>query len=199
MKILGVCVGLFLLAFPLLSTAAQSGPADESTSGLRELTPEQLENYQFEGQDEGPEPLVEALSIGQQYLLNTQRREAKDLIAQKLGIMSLKGDTRDLRVLQLVYDRRILRADQVREWQAMGVLFGDILTEVYPLEWVSYEDELGASKALRYAKTRNFVFPVTVFSKRLQFNEKIDVQAIYDSISADVEAFIDYEKRLGPK
>lgn len=164
------------------------------------LSPEDLENYQFENrledQDTSPAPEIEPLSVGQKYLLDKQRREIKDLIARKLGILSLQGDKSDLKVLQALYDRGGLRDDQLPEWQAAGVMFGDILVKEFGLHWVSYEDELGASKALQFRDTRNFVFPITVFSKRLGFGEKLDVEAIYQKIKADIEAFKAYEQRL---
>ncbi|MBD3649276.1 MAG: hypothetical protein HUJ31_17915, partial [Pseudomonadales bacterium] len=37
--------------------------------------------------------------------------------------------------------------------------------------------------------TMNFVFPVTVFSRRVQFDQPIDVQEIYNKIRQDVENF----------
>lgn len=182
---------LLILAFPLtpyvLAQDLRPPP----------LSPEDLENYQFETRDTSSGPIIEALSVGQKYLLDKQRREIKDLIARKLGILSLEGDKSDLSVLQALYDRRAIRDDQLMEWQAAGVMFGDILVEEFGLHWISYEDELGASKALQWQDTRNFVFPITVFSKRLGFGEKLDVEAIYQKIKADIEAFKDYEQRLG--
>jgi hypothetical protein len=73
--------------------------------------------------------------------------------------------------------------------QALGVVFGDLLVKEFGLQWVSYEDELGASKALRWRTTDNFIFPVTVFSKRVQFGERIKVAEIYSALEAEVVRF----------
>lgn len=169
----------------VIGLAAFSTMAEES--GLPVLTPEQLDNYQFETPAPKRQLVVEDLSVGQKFTLDGQRREVRDLIARHLGIVNLYGDAQDLKALQQLYDRNILKPEQVREWQAVGVVFGDILAKEFGLHWVSYEDELGASRALRWRNSDNFVFPVTMFSKRLQFGEKIDVEQIFNSIKADVE------------
>ncbi len=179
---------LLLIPFTMTSMASEAPP-------VLELTEEELENYQFPFQEDEPEPVIEELSVGQRFILSTQRREIRELIARELGVMSLKEDSTDLRVIQSLYDRRILRDDDVREWQSVGVLFGDILVNEYDFEWISYEDELGVSKALRWKDSKNYVFPITVFSKRLQFGEDIDARAVYDKISDDIESFIAFERR----
>ena len=59
----------------------------------------------------------------------------------------------------------------------------------FGLSWISYEDEAGISKALRWRDTDNFVFPITFFSKRIQFGETIDVKLLYDEISKEIKQF----------
>ena len=81
----------------------------------------------------------------------------------------------------------------VRQWQSMGIVFGDVLAKEFGLHWVSYEDDLGTSKALRWRATENYVFPVTMFSKRVQFREKIDVNGVYEKIAEDIERFKAFE------
>ena len=160
-------------------------------SGLRELTSEELKNYEFDV-EEIP-ATVKELSLGQRYSLDTQRREMMDLIARRLGILALKGNTSDLKVLQNLVDRKAIRRDDVRGLQSLGIIFGDLLVNEYGLVWVSYEDDIGTSKALRWEKTENYVFPVTLFSKRVQFKENINMTGVFDEIGAEVERFIAYE------
>ncbi|MBT4492129.1 MAG: DUF3806 domain-containing protein [Gammaproteobacteria bacterium] len=172
---------LLLIALPAF-VSAQEGP--------REMTPGELENYEFEIEES--QVTVSDLSLGQRYVLSTQRREIEDLIARRLGILSLKGDRSDLKVMQDLVERKVLR--ETREWQSLGIVFGDILAAEFDLHWISYEDELGISKALKWQKTENYVFPVTLFSKRIQFNEKINVLAVFEKIEADVSSFKAFEK-----
>lgn len=160
-------------------------------SGLRELTSEELEKYEFDV-EEVP-ATVKELSLGQRYSLNTQRRELMDLIARRLGVLNMKGDQSDLKVLQNLVDRKAIGRDDVRGLQSLGVVFGDLLVNEFGLSWVSYEDDIGTSKALRWKKTENYVFPVTLFSKRVQFKEKINMTRVFEEIGAEVESFIAYE------
>ena len=162
-----------------------------AAEGLPELTEDELEHFQFEI-EEAP-VTVKDLSLGQRYALSTQRREMEDLIARRLGILRLKGDASDLKILQSLIERKVMQSADVRQWQGMGIVFGDILAKEFRLHWVSYEDDRGTSKALRWRKTGNYVFPVTIFSKRVQFTEKIDVNAIYNKIEADIERFKAFE------
>jgi hypothetical protein len=158
---------------------------------LRELTPKELKNYEFDV-EEIP-ATVKELSLGQRYSLDTQRRETVDLIARRLGILKLKGDRSDLKVLQNLVDKEAIRRDDVRGLQGLGIVFGDILVNEFGLSWVSYEDDIGISKALRWKKTENYVFPVTLFSKRVQFKENINVTDIFEEIGAEVDRSIAYE------
>lgn len=160
-------------------------------SGLRELTSEELERYEFDV-EEVP-ATVKDLSLGQRYSLDTQRRETMDLIARRLGVLNLKGDKSDLKVLQNLVDRKAIGRDDVRGLQSLGIVFGDVLVNEYGLSWVSYEDDVGTSKALRWKKTENYVFPVTLFSKRVQFKENINMKGVFEEIGAEVESFIAYE------
>ena len=160
-------------------------------SGLRELTSEELERYEFDV-EEVP-ATVKELSLGQRYSLDTQRRETMDLIARRLGVLNLKGDKSDLKVLQNLVDRKAIGRDDVRGLQSLGIVFGDVLVNEYGLSWVSYEDDVGTSKALRWKKTENYVFPVTLFSKRVQFKENINMTGVFEEIGAEVESFIAYE------
>ena len=183
---------IFLFSACLLfSVTTAAAEAADEPAGLRELTPEELERYEFDI-DETP-ATIRDLSIGQRYVLSSQRREIADLAARRLGVTKLHGDKRDLRVLSDLVDKKVIGVSEVREWQGVGVVFGDILAREFGLHWVSYEDDLGISKVLRWRETENYVFPVTMFSKRNQFNEAIDVYALFDKIAADVERFKAYE------
>lgn len=171
-------------------TMAVSGHAaeKETSSNIRTLTPEEMENYQFPTESEDP-PTINELSVAQRAVLDAQRRQIKDVFATQLGVLEFDGDKRDLRHIQRLVDKGIFENTQTLEWQKVGVLFGDILVEEFDLEWISYEDDRGKSKALQWRDTMNFVFPITVFSRRAEYNEDIDVQAIYEKIKEDIEGF----------
>ena len=180
---------ILLLSFVSAIVNAETGPTT--------LTPEDLENYQFADQPKTAPVKVKDLNIGQKFILDSHRQDTKDLMVRRLGIVTLKQDKSDLDKIQRVVDRRIIGKSDVGQWQALGVVFGDVLAAELNLHWVSYEDYRGHSKALQWKKTRNFVFPVTMLSKRIQFKEEIDVFAIFDQIESDIVDFARYEEIHG--
>ena len=127
--------------------------------------------------------------------MSAKRRAAKDLMARRLGIVRIRGDRSDLPLLQQVVDRKVLRKTLIEEWQGIGMLFGDIMAKEFGLKWVSYEDERGANKALRYRKTENYFFPVTLFSKRVRFDEDIDMYEVYAKLEKEIGDVIEFERR----
>lgn len=175
-----------LLMIPGAAVRGESG--DEAPP---ELTPRQLEQFNFKL--DYSDLVVSDLSLGQRYVMNQQRREVKDLIARHLGIMSYETDRSSLRVLQQLADRNVILESQVRDWQSIGIVFGDILANEFGLKWVSYEDNLGVSKVLRWRDTENYVFPVTLFSKRIQFGDPIDFEAVFNKLEGEIRAFKEFE------
>jgi hypothetical protein len=163
----------------------------ETETSVTTLTTEQLENYRFPVKPN--KYVVKELTLGQQSIMATQRRAAKDLLVRQLGLVRITSTREDLSSLQQLVDRKVLRKSQREEWQAIGILFGDILAKEFRLDWVSYTDEMGANRALRYRKTENFIFPVTLFSKRVKFNEDIDMTEIYAALETQIEEFIAWE------
>ena len=155
------------------------------------LTPEELARYQF---DETETPYtVSELNIGQRYILDRHRTSAKDLMARHLGFSQFAGDLLDLERLQALVDRGVIKDSDVSGWQALGVVFGDVLVRQHGLRWVVFEDEVGSSKALQWGSTNNFIFPVTVFSKRVHFNEAVEVEPLYRTLSNTIEEFKTYQ------
>lgn len=183
----------WLLSFSYLAFTPASLLAEEAETSVTTLTPEQMESYQFQI----PKSQVEVsdLSIGQRAIMSAKRRAAKDLLARQLGIVNIRGSKEDLRALQQVVDRKILVKSQVEEWQGIGILFGDVLAKEFGLKWVQYEDELGANKALRYRNTENYFFPVTLFSKRVKFDEEIDMYEVYAKLEREIGDVIEFERR----
>lgn len=181
--------GFLLLGVLPALVMAEAGPVT--------LTPEDLENYQFADQPKSAPAKVKDLNIGQKFILDSHRQGTIDLMVRRLGIVSLKQDKSDLDKIQRLVDRSIIRRSDVEQWQALGVVFGDVLAAELNLHWVSYQDERGQSKALQWKKTRNFVFPVTMLSRRVQFKQEIDVFDIFEQIESDIIDFARYEELHG--
>lgn len=116
--------------------------------------------------------------LDRQYM--TQQRDLlADLASNNLGRRFNGNKENDLQILQLLLDRRLVRAEQTRELQAMGVIMGDLLAEELGMHWVIYEDGLGRSRALRYRESQEYLFPITMISRRQEADNQTPVAAIY--------------------
>ena len=61
----------------------------------------------------------------------------------------------------------------------MGVIMGDLMAEELKLHWVIYQDSIGRSRALRYEDTENYLFPMTMISRRREAGNLSTVTDIY--------------------
>ena len=181
---------LITLCFPVQGQQVDSDGGDT----LPSLSQDELENYQFEKQGDEVQVEVSDLSLGQQYVLSRQRREISDLLARHLGVLELQQNLNDLIPLQRLVELRVINEADTLTWQAMGVVLGDLMAHEFDLHWVLIEDEFGASKALQWKETMNFVFPVTLLSKRIQFSREIDLSDIFRKLGEDVDSFRAYEE-----
>jgi hypothetical protein len=101
-------------------------------------------------------------------LLAKQREQAQELVRRHVGTRLTGSSEEDLRVLQDLLDREVIAPDRTAELQALGVALGDVMAARFGLDWVSYEDEFGRSRALRLGETDVVIFPVTMISKRVE-------------------------------
>ena len=120
----------------------------------------------------------ELSNMDRQYM-SQQRESLQDLASLELG-RSFNGEkNNDLQILQLLLDRRLVKPDQARELQAMGVVMGDLLAADLGMHWVIYEDAHGRSRALRYQESDEYLFPVTMISRRQEAGSNTPVAEIY--------------------
>lgn len=116
-------------------------------------------------------------------LMAQQRETMQDLAVMNLG-RQFNGDRKlDLALLQALLDKQLVRPDQVRELQAMGVIMGDLLAAELGMRWVLYEDNVGRSRALRYQESDTLLFPITMIARRREAGNKTSVVEIYQKAS----------------
>ena len=112
-----------------------------------------------------------------------QQETMQDLAMMNLG-RQFNGDRKlDLELLQALLDKPLVRPDQVRELQAMGVIMGDRLAAELGRRWVLYEDNVGRSRALRYKESDVLLFPITMIAMRGKGGNKTSVVEIYQKAS----------------
>jgi hypothetical protein len=120
----------------------------------------------------------ELTNVDRHYMAE-QRTTLEDLAASRLG-RHFNGDKNiDLALLQALLDKRLIGPEQTRELQAMGVVMGDLLAADLDMHWVIYEDKLGRSRALRYQQSDNYLFPMTMISRRQEADNHTPVAEIY--------------------
>jgi len=111
--------------------------------------------------------------------MKQQREFLQELTALNLGEQFNGHRDHDLDLLQTLLDRKLVRPDQTRELQAMGVIMGDLLAAALDMHWVIYEDKEGRSRALRYQNSDDFLFPITMISRRREVGNQTSVADIY--------------------
>ncbi|MCB1699875.1 MAG: DUF3806 domain-containing protein [Pseudomonadales bacterium] len=122
--------------------------------------------------------ISEPSNLDRQYM-DQQRALLQDLATSRLGRSFTGTRANDLEILQLLLDRGLVRPDQTRELQAMGVIMGDLLAAELNMHWVIYEDAQGRSRALRYKETDEYLFPITMISRRREVGNQTPVIDIY--------------------
>jgi hypothetical protein len=129
--------------------------------------------------------ISELSPLDRQYMSH-QRASLEDIARRHLGHGFAGEKDRDLDLLQRLLDRGLVRSDQTRELQAMGVILGDLLADELGMHWVIYEDKLGRSRALRYRETDNYLFPMTMISRRQEAANQAPVEDIYQRAVAAI-------------
>ena len=127
------------------------------------------------------------LTHSDERLLSQQRSAIDELVRRHVGSPLTGGTTDDLRVLQEMLDKRVLKPDQTYELQALGVVLGDVMVAQLGFSWAVVEDELGRSRALRLGERDELVYPVTMISKRVKVHVRFTVEELYATAQAIAE------------
>ena len=121
------------------------------------------------------EPRFTALSSEDAAGLDKQRALVAVVAKQKYGTSSLTKTKSDLVVLQRLIDDQVFNKSQTYELQSLGVAFGDVLASEFPLRWVMVTDEFGTDPTLRYKTTPLQINALTMISKRIERNERVNL------------------------
>jgi hypothetical protein len=132
---------------------------------------------------------VDSLSSMDREFMAQQRKRIDDLARFHFGRQLRTEKANDLDILQTLLDRGLVRPEQTLELQAMGVVMGDLLASELDMKWVVYEDKLGRSRALQFGRSDNFLFPITMISRRAEVGSTVDVEAIYNKAASMIEPY----------
>lgn len=108
--------------------------------------------------------------------MQSRRAQLHALIARGFPNDELGHTAADFELLQRIVDANTLKAEDVSDWEAMGIAFGDGLTTMIPgLAWVQVTDQYGTDAVLRYRGTSLQIGVVTMLLKRIETNEAVDI------------------------
>jgi len=124
------------------------------------------------------ERFIGPLSALDRQYMEQQRQRIREMTLRYYGGQCCRREA-ELDYLQRLLDDRRVTGDQRELLQAMGILLGDLLAAELDLDWVIYEDARGRSRALQIDDSDNFVFPVTMISRRWEVGDRKPVRAIY--------------------
>jgi hypothetical protein len=127
-------------------------------------------------------------TMDRQYM-QQQRNRIDELARFDLGRQLREDKTHNLDILQTLLDRRLVSTDQTLELQAMGVVLGDLLAAELDMHWVIYEDKYGRSRALQLGSSDNFLFPITMISRRFEAGARVDVTAVFDKAAKIIQPY----------
>jgi len=125
--------------------------------------------------------LAEFREIDREYL-RIARNRLNERISETTGTRFRGDKYHDLPLLQRLLDENYVKPDEPALLQAMGIILGEVLRSEYPLDWIRYIDNEGASRALQLRHQEHFVFPITAISRRASVNAAVDIDAIYQNM-----------------
>jgi hypothetical protein len=135
-----------------------------------------------------PGQISELGTMDRQYM-QQQRNRIDELARFDLGRQLREDKTHNLDILQTLLDRQLVSTDQTLELQAMGVVLGDLLAAELDMHWVIYEDKYGRSRALQLGSSDNFLFPITMISRRFEAGARVDVTAVFDKAAKIIQPY----------
>lgn len=119
--------------------------------------------------------------------LETQQNARQIEIIDELGRLKLgqpvRGNKDDLELLQRIIHMGLVPQDDEYTQQAMGVVLGDVLVRELGLQWKSYTDRIGESRATCAPNSKECLFPVTMLSRRMKVGLLPNVQKLFDETS----------------
>jgi hypothetical protein len=138
-------------------------------------------------------PKFAELSHDEVASLDKQRALVAAAAKQRYGVRGLARTKVDLPVLQRLVDDQVFAKTQTYELQSLGVALGDVMVSELPVRWMMVTDEFGTDPTLRYKETTIQVGALTMISKRIERDEKVNVSRLLEITREQLPRF---EKQL---
>ena len=134
-------------------------------------------------------PTVRPFSDGDEKYLQQGRDRINQLTRRHFGGALQQQRAHDIALLQRLLDDKLVIAKDRRLLQDMGIVLGDLLFQEFNLRWVIYTDKYGPSRALQLKHSENFLYPITMISRRAEVGVTVDITELYDNASIKIEGY----------
>lgn len=121
---------------------------------------------------------ISDLSWTDKQYMSAQLASVDELVRSEMGAQ-IHGTLNDLEVLQRVVSRNLVDRSDTQTQQALGLVLGNVIANQTGMQWVTYKDEAGRSRALCVENTEHCLFPMTMLSRRMAVGLYPDVKKIY--------------------
>ena len=96
-----------------------------------------------------------------------------------------------LELLDIIIKSNWIQKDEKYKLQCLGITIGDAIVQDLNFTWIEVEDEYGTDPALQLGDTSLILFPLTMISKRIEKDEKVDVFELFEKIKLKVNELKD--------
>ena len=118
--------------------------------------------------------------------LQQGRDRINELTRRHFGSALQQQREHDIRLMQRLLDKKIVTEKDRRLLQDMGIVLGDLLLQKFNLRWVVYSDKYGPSRALQLKHSENFLFPITMISRRAEVGVIVNIDELYEKAVAKI-------------
>lgn len=131
-----------------------------------------------EGKQEGLK--VEAFGWSDTRHIEKQVERIDGLTRKHFG-QPVRGDKSDIALLQRIVYQGLIDKSDTMSLQALGAVLGNVFAQHNELNWRTYEDKYGKSRAVCVRDTQECLFVVTMLSRRMEVGILVNVQDVYDN------------------
>lgn len=146
-------------------------------------------NAQGFGDRTADRPTLRPFNEADEKYLQQGRDRINALTRRHFGSALQQQRSHDMALMQRLLDSKLVTAKDRRLLQDMGIILGDLLLQQFNLRWVIYADKYGPSRALQLKHSENFLFPITMISRRAEVGVAVDIAELYNKAVEKIAAY----------
>ncbi len=125
-----------------------------------------------------PQDNVKWLASAEQHILS--------ILRDNYGAIQLDRTEADLLVGQRLVDDQVFDAQQLLEWQCLGVLLGNVFAAQTSMQWAAVTNNYGMLLALHDPGIAFTLYPIQMISQRAESGRVIDIPQLFRSMVDDL-------------